>query len=49
MYSSPDGKRTLTASVTYVDDAARSLGLKFPKVADRLVKEVFCGGQGSPV
>ncbi|MFC7588517.1 serine hydrolase domain-containing protein [Nonomuraea antimicrobica] len=45
MYSSPDGSRTLTASITYVDDAARSLGMKeFPKVLDRLVKEVFCDG-----
>ncbi|GAA3541672.1 serine hydrolase domain-containing protein [Nonomuraea rosea] len=45
MYSSPDGSKTLTASVTYVDDAARSLSTKFPAVLDKLVKEVFCDGQ----
>ncbi|WP_433352386.1 serine hydrolase domain-containing protein [Microtetraspora malaysiensis] len=45
MYSSPDGKRTLTASVTYVDDAARSLRNEFPKAVGRLLAEVFCDGQ----
>ncbi|NUW43459.1 serine hydrolase domain-containing protein [Nonomuraea rhodomycinica] len=50
MYSSPDGSRTLTASVTYVDDAARSLGTKqFPKVVDKLIKEVFCDGPDGTV
>ncbi|MFE3455472.1 serine hydrolase domain-containing protein [Nonomuraea sp. NPDC059194] len=48
MYSSPDGKTTLTASVNYVDDAARSLAQKFPKPLDRLVKQVFCGGSAEP-
>ncbi len=45
MYSSPDGSKTLTASVNYVDHAARSLGKELPKLQDKLVKEVFCGGQ----
>ncbi|WP_433246469.1 serine hydrolase domain-containing protein [Streptosporangium sp. CA-135522] len=45
MYSTPDGKKTLTASVTYVDDAAMSLAAAFPKVLEGLVNEVFHGGQ----
>ncbi|MFC5145170.1 serine hydrolase domain-containing protein [Streptomyces aureoversilis] len=45
MYSSPDGSRTLTASLNYVDDAAMSLAEPFQKATQRLVKEVFCGGQ----
>ncbi|SFJ89032.1 D-alanyl-D-alanine carboxypeptidase [Streptosporangium canum] len=45
MYSTPDGGRTLTASLNYVDDAALSLGAAFQKATQRLVKEVFCGGQ----
>ncbi|MFD8529958.1 serine hydrolase domain-containing protein [Streptosporangium canum] len=45
MYSTPDGGRTLTASLNYVDDAALSLGEAFQKATQRLVKEVFCGGQ----
>ncbi|MFB4279145.1 serine hydrolase domain-containing protein [Nonomuraea sp. MTCD27] len=45
MYSSPDGKRTLTASVTWVDEATRGPAKDFSALADRLVKEVFCGAQ----
>ncbi|WP_431894241.1 serine hydrolase domain-containing protein [Nonomuraea sp. bgisy101] len=48
MYSSPDGSKTLTASVNYVDDAARSLAGKFPEPLNKLVKQVFCGGQAGP-
>ncbi|MFD1933086.1 serine hydrolase domain-containing protein [Nonomuraea mangrovi] len=48
MYSSPDGSKTLTASVNYVDDAARSLTGKFPEPLNKLVKQVFCGGQAGP-
>ncbi|WP_329429514.1 beta-lactamase family protein [Streptosporangium sp. NBC_01495] len=49
MYSTPDGSKTLTASLNYVDDAALSLGEAFQKATQRLVKEVFGGGQtGSP-
>ncbi|MFI7463901.1 serine hydrolase domain-containing protein [Nonomuraea sp. NPDC049646] len=43
MYSTPDGRRTLTASVTYVDDAAMSQAAAFQEVLQRLVKEVFGG------
>ncbi|MEO3801402.1 serine hydrolase domain-containing protein [Nonomuraea sp. B1E8] len=43
MYSSPDGGKTLTASLT-AGDAAFDLAT-FPKLLDRLVKAAFCGGQ----
>ncbi|MFI6318880.1 serine hydrolase domain-containing protein [Nonomuraea sp. NPDC050556] len=42
MYSSPDGTRTLTASVTWVDDATRGPAKDFQKLTDTLVKQVFC-------
>ena len=45
MYSTPDGSKTLTASLTYVDDAAMSLAETFQKATQRLVKEVFYGRQ----
>ncbi|GAA3617696.1 serine hydrolase domain-containing protein [Nonomuraea rosea] len=45
MYSTPDGGKTLTASLNYADDAALSLGAEFQKATQRLVDEVFCGGQ----
>ncbi|TMR99985.1 serine hydrolase domain-containing protein [Nonomuraea basaltis] len=45
MYSSPDGSKTLTASVTWVDEATRGPAKDFQKLLDGLVKEVFCGGQ----
>ncbi|MEE2037712.1 serine hydrolase domain-containing protein [Nocardiopsis sp. CT-R113] len=45
MYSTPDGGRTLTASLNYVDDAALSLGGAFQKATQRLVREWFCGGR----
>ncbi|GAA2663824.1 serine hydrolase domain-containing protein [Nonomuraea recticatena] len=49
MYSTPDGSKTLTASLNYVDDAALSMGVAFQKATQRLVNEVFCGGQaGAP-
>ncbi|WP_245657708.1 serine hydrolase domain-containing protein [Herbidospora mongoliensis] len=41
MYSTPDGGTTLTASVTYVDDAAMSLATTFQKSVERLLTEVF--------
>ncbi len=43
MYSSPDGSRTLTASLT-VGDAAFDLAA-YPKLLDGLVKAAFCDGQ----
>ncbi|MEU1724365.1 serine hydrolase domain-containing protein [Nonomuraea sp. NPDC005692] len=46
MFSTPDGRKTLTASVTYVDDAAMSQAAAFQEVVQRLVKEVFGGAAG---
>ncbi|WP_405615540.1 serine hydrolase domain-containing protein [Streptomyces sp. NBC_00076] len=45
MYSTPDGSKTLTAALNYVDDAALSLAGAFQTATQRLVKEVFGGGQ----
>ncbi|MGW0806680.1 serine hydrolase domain-containing protein [Nonomuraea sp. NPDC002799] len=47
MYSTPDGRTTLTGSISYVDDAALSMGEAFQKATQRLVSEVF-GGQAAP-
>ncbi|MGV9379622.1 serine hydrolase domain-containing protein [Nonomuraea sp. NPDC003707] len=47
MYSTPDGGRTLTAALNYVDDAELSLAEAFQKATRRLVNEVFCGGQAA--
>ena len=44
MHSTPDGRKTLTASVNYVDDVAMSLAVPFQKATQRLVEEVFGGG-----
>ncbi|MGM1064607.1 serine hydrolase domain-containing protein [Saccharothrix sp. Mg75] len=46
MYRSVDGSRTLTASLTYVDDAELSLQGVFRESLGKLLDEVFCGGQG---
>ncbi|MFB6836303.1 serine hydrolase domain-containing protein [Streptomyces sp. NPDC056361] len=43
MYSSPDGGRTLTAGLTWVDDADLSIAPAFQAAQQRLVGEVFCG------
>jgi D-alanyl-D-alanine carboxypeptidase len=48
MYSTPDGGKTLTAGLTYVDDAAQSMAEAFQKATRRLVEEVFGGGQAGP-
>ncbi|TQS25205.1 alkaline D-peptidase, partial [Microbispora sp. KK1-11] len=40
-----DGGKTLTAALNYVDDAAMSMGAAFQKATQRLVNEVFGGGQ----
>ncbi|MDP4500937.1 serine hydrolase domain-containing protein [Nonomuraea turcica] len=45
MYSSPDGRTTVTGSVTWVDEATRGPAAGFEKLLGRLVKEVFCDGQ----
>ncbi|MFB7666453.1 serine hydrolase domain-containing protein [Kitasatospora sp. NPDC056138] len=50
MYSTPDGRRTLTASLTTGDaelDFAATAEA-FQKAQQRLVREVFCSGQGQP-
>ncbi|MFI7125081.1 hypothetical protein ACIBQ1_05265 [Nonomuraea sp. NPDC050153] len=39
------GSKTLTASVTWVDEATRGPAKDFQKLVDGLVQEVFCGGQ----
>ncbi|MFB7619985.1 serine hydrolase domain-containing protein [Kitasatospora sp. NPDC056181] len=48
MYSSPDGGRTLTAGLTCVGDADLSIAAAFQKAQQRLVNEVFRGGQAGP-
>ncbi|MEU4228516.1 serine hydrolase domain-containing protein [Nonomuraea sp. NPDC026600] len=48
MYSTPDGSKTLTAALNYVDDVAMSLAVAFQEATQRLVKEVFGGGQAEP-
>ncbi|MEW1734840.1 serine hydrolase domain-containing protein [Nocardia beijingensis] len=48
MYSTPDGSKTMTATLNYVDDAALSLAVPFQQATQRLVDEVFRGGQSDP-
>ncbi|MEU1819336.1 serine hydrolase domain-containing protein [Streptomyces roseifaciens] len=48
MYGTPDGSKTLTASLNYVDDAAMSLAGPFQKAQQRLVEEVFGSDQAGP-
>ncbi|MFB7262397.1 serine hydrolase domain-containing protein [Streptomyces nojiriensis] len=43
MYSTPDGSKTLTAALNYVDDASMSLAAAFQRATQSLVKEVFAG------
>ncbi|MEV7625105.1 serine hydrolase domain-containing protein [Actinoplanes sp. NPDC089786] len=45
MYSTPDGTRTLEASITYVDDVAMSKAQAGKKAIQKLFNVVFCGGQ----
>ncbi|MEV6769653.1 serine hydrolase domain-containing protein [Nocardia sp. NPDC051030] len=42
MYSTPDGAKTMIASLTCVDDSAMSVALPFQQAQQRLVNEVFC-------
>ncbi|MFJ4771762.1 serine hydrolase domain-containing protein [Streptomyces uncialis] len=44
MYSTPDGSKTLTAALNYVDDAALSMAGAFQMMTQKLVKQVFGGG-----
>ncbi|GAA4622002.1 hypothetical protein GCM10023196_012450 [Actinoallomurus vinaceus] len=48
MYSTPDGSKTLTAALNCVDDADLSIGGAFQNAQQRLVNEVFRGGQADP-
>ncbi|MCX0241936.1 serine hydrolase domain-containing protein [Streptomyces drozdowiczii] len=41
MYSTPDGTRTLTAALNYVDDASMSMAQAFQQATQALVQEVF--------
>jgi D-alanyl-D-alanine carboxypeptidase len=45
MYSTPDGSKTLTASLNYVDDVAGSLVGPFMTELQKLVDVVFCDAQ----
>ncbi|UAK36030.1 beta-lactamase family protein [Nocardia asteroides] len=48
MFSTPDGSKTLTAALNYVDDAALSLAVPFQQATQRLVDEVFGDGRTVP-
>jgi D-alanyl-D-alanine carboxypeptidase len=48
MYSTPDGSKTLTAALNCVDDATMSIAAAFQNAQQRLVNEVFRGGQPEP-
>ncbi|MFD9940413.1 serine hydrolase domain-containing protein [Nonomuraea sp. NPDC059023] len=43
MYSTPDGGKTLTAVLNWVDDAGMSIAAVVRKAQHRLVNQVFCG------
>lgn len=46
MYSTADGSTTLTAGLTWVDDAEMSIAPAFQSAQQRFVAEVFCGKLG---
>ncbi|PZG03147.1 serine hydrolase domain-containing protein [Nonomuraea aridisoli] len=46
MYSTPDGKKTMTASITS-GDAAMDVATEFPKALNDLIDAVFCDGQAA--
>ncbi|MEU0629538.1 serine hydrolase domain-containing protein [Streptomyces sp. NPDC005989] len=46
MYSTLDGSKTLTAGLTWVDDADLSIAPAFRTAQQRFVDEVFCGKLG---
>lgn len=48
MYSTPDGGKTLTAVLNWVDDADMSIAAAFQNAQQRLVSAVFCGEQSDP-
>ncbi|MEO3926681.1 serine hydrolase domain-containing protein [Micromonosporaceae bacterium B7E4] len=45
MYSTPDGRKTLTAGLNCVDDSDLSIATAFQSAQQRLVAEVFGGGR----
>jgi D-alanyl-D-alanine carboxypeptidase len=47
MYSTPDGSKTLTAALNCVDDATLPIGPAFQTAQQRLLNEVFGGGQAA--
>jgi D-alanyl-D-alanine carboxypeptidase len=47
MYSTPDGSKTMEASVNYVDTGVAPADA-YNEAVQRLIKEVFCGGQAGP-
>ncbi|WP_245553541.1 serine hydrolase domain-containing protein [Nocardia veterana] len=48
MFSTPDGRKTLTATLNYVDDAGLSLAAAFQQATQRLVAEVFGDDRTEP-
>ncbi|MET9247921.1 serine hydrolase domain-containing protein [Nonomuraea sp. NPDC003709] len=48
MYSTPDGSKTMTAALNWVDDADLSIAAAFQNAQQKLVNEVFCGEQADP-
>ncbi|MER6029913.1 serine hydrolase domain-containing protein [Streptomyces sp. NPDC001851] len=46
MYSNSDGSTTLTAGLTWVDDAEMSIAPAFQSAQQRFLAEVFCGKLG---
>ncbi|MGW5572261.1 serine hydrolase domain-containing protein [Nocardia thailandica] len=48
MFSTPDGGKTLTATLNYVDDADLSLAVAFQQATHRLVTEVFGDDRTAP-
>ncbi|KUN09424.1 alkaline D-peptidase [Streptomyces yokosukanensis] len=46
MYSTSDGSKTLTAGLTWVDDADLSIASAFQTAQQRFVDEVLCGRMG---
>ncbi|MEW1841483.1 serine hydrolase domain-containing protein [Nonomuraea angiospora] len=48
MYSTPDGSKTMTAALNSVDDADLSIAAAFQNAQQRLLNEVFHGGQADP-
>ncbi|WP_412543073.1 serine hydrolase domain-containing protein [Longispora sp. K20-0274] len=48
MYSSPDGSKTLTASMTYIDGVgAETKAAAFMTATQKLLDETFCAGQAA--